>query len=453
MGIAIFPDDGTGPDRLLQNADTALYRAKERGRNNYQFFSEDMNKELMERARLEGALRLALDHGDLEIYYQPVIDFSSGSICSSEALLRWRHPTLGWIEPDRMIRLAEDTGLIIPLGEWILKQACWRLKSLNDKGFKDYGMAVNISGHQLNRAGFLESVCAIIEESGIDPSSLQLELTETVAMGDIEMSSRIFRDLRERGVKIVIDDFGTGYSSLSYLKALPIDALKIDRAFVNDIARSASNRAIVSAIVAMGHSLDLKVVVEGIETNEQLCHLWALDCDEWQGYLFSPAVAFDELEQYLLERRAASAPGVSWTTDLSVHVAKIDDQHKVWCERVNTLYKSIWSGVKISELREFTGFLSDYARLHFSDEEALMKEYNYPEYEEHKQAHRELLNKINDLKIRISTGEVTSDLVSELLHQLQGWFLDHIKKVDKELGMYVGQRNIEGKETSGGAIQ
>jgi hemerythrin-like metal-binding protein len=226
---------------------------------------------------------------------------------------------------------------------------------------------------------------------------------------------------------------------LNYLRALPIDALKIDRTFVKDIAEVSSNRAIVSAIVAMGHSLDLKVVVEGIETNEQLCYLWALDCDEWQGYLFSPAVKWEEFEEYLNSCKEASAPGVSWTPELSVHVDKIDDQHKVWCERVNTLYKSVWSGVKVSELREFAGFLSDYARLHFSDEEALMMAHDYPKYDEHKSAHRVLLNKIQLLKQRIAEENITAELVSDLLQELQNWFLEHIRQVDRELGEFIGQ--------------
>lgn len=442
MGIALFPDDGAGPDRLLQNADTALYRAKERGRNNYQFFSEEMNEELMVRSQLESALREALEKDQLELHYQPVVDFTTGRISAAEALLRWNHSSLGWVSPQKIVRLAEDTGLIIPLGEWILRSACQASTEWKKQGLNGFSVAINISGLQLNRSNFLKSVQEIIDQTKVDPSAISFELTETVAMRDIGTTSNIFQQLRDMGLKIIVDDFGTGYSSLSYLRALPIDVLKIDRAFVEDIAHSPSNRAIVSAIVAMGHSLDLKVVAEGIETNEQLCHLWALDCDEWQGHLFSKALRPRDFELYLEGDCSASVPGVNWTHDLSVNVPKIDDQHRVWCERVNTLYKSVWNGVKTSELREFIGFISDYARLHFTDEEALMIQFKYPQYEEHRLAHRDLMSRVQDLKDRLSGSKVDAELVSDLLNELHNWFVDHIKHIDKELGNFLKSKMV-----------
>jgi diguanylate cyclase (GGDEF)-like protein/PAS domain S-box-containing protein len=298
IGITVWPADGEDVDKLLQNADTALYRAKDHGKNNFQFFSEEMNRDLVEKAELEIALRAAVEHNELQLFYQPIIDFDTGTIVSTEALLRWQHPKLGWMPPEKMIRLAEETALILSIGEWVLRHACEQGRQWQQMGLP-LRVAVNVSGRQLNQPQFVQQVIQILKDTKLDPSLLELELTESVAMRNIETTDEAFRALREHGVGVSVDDFGTGYSSLSYLKRLAVDKLKVDRAFVQDIASDSTNRAIVAAIVAMGHSLNLRVLAEGVETQEQLGHLWSLDCDEWQGFYFSRPIPAPEFSSIL----------------------------------------------------------------------------------------------------------------------------------------------------------
>ncbi|MFH1114511.1 MAG: bacteriohemerythrin [Pseudomonadota bacterium] len=436
MGITVWPADGEDADKLLQNADTALYRAKDQGKNNFQFFSEEMNRDLVEKTELELALRAALEHDELQLFYQPIIDFETGRIVSSEALLRWRHPELGWIPPEKIIRLAEQTGLILSIGEWVLRHACrqageWRRMGLPLR------VAVNVSGHQLSRPAFVEEVIQIVDDAQLDPSLLELELTESVAMSDIERTDEAFRALRAHGIRVSVDDFGTGYSSLSYLKRLAVDTLKVDRAFVQDIASDSTNKAIVAAIVAMGHSLNLRVLAEGIETREQLGHLWSLDCDEWQGFHFSRPIPARDFTAIL--RDGVKAPFFSfiWNPDLSVHVEKIDEQHRVWCKRVTEFCKSLWSKTEKDELIEFVDFLADYARIHFGDEESLMLEHSYPGYEDHKIAHQELTTKIEAMRSRVHREPLKTGRLVDFTTELHSWFTNHIQEVDRELGRFL----------------
>ena len=298
IGIAAYPGDGTTAEALTKHADIAMYRAKEMGRNTYQFYAPAMNERTLERLVIEADLRHALERDEFALHYQPQLDLASGQLFGMEALLRWNHPVHGTIAPSRFIGLAEEMGLIIPIGAWVLRQACVQTKAWQLAGLGELRVAVNLSARQFTQKGLAQSIAATLEETGLDARYLELELTESMVMNDVESAVTILRELKELGVKIAIDDFGTGYSSLSYLRRFPIDVLKIDQSFVHDITRAEEDAAIVGAIISLAHSLRLQVIAEGVETNEQLEFLRENGCDQVQGYLFSrpvPAPQFEEL--------------------------------------------------------------------------------------------------------------------------------------------------------------
>lgn len=289
IGISVFPDDGRDTETLVKSADTAMYFAKDSGRNNYQFFRSDMNTRAVERQFIEANLRRAMERKEFFLQYQPKINLNTGAITGAEALLRWKHPEWGVVLPDRFIQVAEDCGLIVPIGRWVLREACTQagLWSQGDGGAERISIAVNISALEFRQIDFLEGVRAILRETGLDPHFLQLEITESVLMGDVDVSEGILQALKTMGVQLAIDDFGTGYSSLSYLNQFPLDVLKIDQSFVHGIVSSDDDGVIVSAVIGMGNSLKLKVVAEGVENVAQLNFLKARDCEEGQGNLFS----------------------------------------------------------------------------------------------------------------------------------------------------------------------
>jgi diguanylate cyclase (GGDEF)-like protein/PAS domain S-box-containing protein len=288
IGISTYPADALDAEGLIKNADTAMYQAKEEGRNNYQFFKREMNVRAVERQVIEAHLRTALERHEFVLFYQPKIDLRSGKISSAEALLRWLHPAWGLIQPARFVAVAEASGLIVPIGRWVLQQACAQAKRWEDSGYQLGSVAVNISALEFRRKDFVDSVSSALKTSGLHAKHLQLEITESVLMRDAQASVAILQQLKALGVQLAVDDFGTGYSSLSYLTQFPIDELKIDRSFVQDIG--SSNGVIVSAVIAMGNSLKQRVVAEGIEQQGQLEFLQARKCTEGQGYLFSQAV-------------------------------------------------------------------------------------------------------------------------------------------------------------------
>ncbi|MDT5157450.1 MAG: hypothetical protein QOH51_1807 [Acidobacteriota bacterium] len=298
IGISLYPNDGADAATLLKNANAALYRAREQGGNNYQFYTADMNAKAMKRLALENSLRRALERSEFEVYYQPVLDINLRKIVGMEALIRWHHPELGLVQPAEFIPLAEDTGMIVPIGEWVLRTACFQSKSWQEAGFAPLSLAVNLSARQFQQQNLSEVMARILQETGLNPHHLELELTESSIMKNAESAVRTLTGLKAMGVKIAIDDFGTGYSSLGYLKRLPIDTLKIDRSFVCDITTDPDDAAIVMAIITLAHNLKLKVIAEGVGSEEQLGFLHLLRCDEWQGFLHSkplPAKAFMQL--------------------------------------------------------------------------------------------------------------------------------------------------------------
>ena len=307
IGIAVFPDDGADVDSLMKNSDIAMYHAKESGRNIYQFFTESMNRQAMERQSLGADLRHALARGELLLNYQPIVDARSGELASMEVLLRWSHSERGMVPPARFIPLAEQTGLIVPIGEWVLRTACAQLKSWQAQGYAVPRLAINISARQFRQQDFLEGVLQILHETGVDARLIELEITEGVLIDDAEEVKVTLNRLSELGVQIALDDFGTGYSSLSYLKRFPIDTLKIDRSFVMDIARDRDDAAIVTAIIAMAHSLGMNVVAEGVEDAAQLAFLREKKCDYLQGYYFSRPCAAEDMRDKLQATEACDS--------------------------------------------------------------------------------------------------------------------------------------------------
>ena len=302
IGVSLFPDDGNS-QTLIKNAGTALYRVKEQGGNNYQFYTADMNTKALKRLEMENDLRRALEREEFEVYYQPKLDINTNELVGAEALLRWRHPEFGLVSPAEFIPLAEEIGLIIPIGEWVLRNACAQNKSWQDEKFPAFSVAVNLSVQQLQQPNLSEIVTGIIEETKLNPSYLELELTESSIMKNAESAVITLFELKQIGVKISIDDFGTGYSSLSYLKRLPLDVLKIDQSFVRDLTIDPDDAALVMAIVTLAHNLRLRVVAEGVETAEQLKFLHLLRCDEWQGYLCSKPVPATTFREFLLKTK------------------------------------------------------------------------------------------------------------------------------------------------------
>jgi len=305
IGIVVHPGDGTAAEALLQNADSAMYEAKNRGRNNYQFYRSELNSSAGERLSIESDLRHALERQELRLHYQPIVNLRTGALAGVEALLRWQHPGLGLVLPDRFISIAEESGLIIPIGHWLLREACGQAKSWQDAGFSNLRLAVNISAVELRSKEFVAGVGATLSATGFDPQWLELELTESFLMQDSKSTSLVLGAIKAVGVSLALDHFGTGYSSLTHMTRFPIDTLKVDRSFVHDLTVDAGDASVVSAIINMGRSLHMRVVAEGVETADQLTFLKEHGCSEAQGNHFSrplPAADFAEWIRRALSR-------------------------------------------------------------------------------------------------------------------------------------------------------
>jgi diguanylate cyclase (GGDEF)-like protein/PAS domain S-box-containing protein len=299
IGIATYPDDGTEAETLMKNADFAMYHAKDCGRNNYQFFKPDMNLLAVERQSLEVDLRVALENREFELHYQPKVSLETGAITAVEALIRWHHPQRGLVSPTEFIPVAEDCGVIVPIGRWVLREACRQTRAWREAGLPPVRIAINVSPRELREENFVATVRAILTEAGLEPCYLELELTETFLMQDEIGTAAVLQALRDVGVTLALDDFGTGYSSLSHLQRFPIDTLKIDQSFVRDITTDANDANIVSAVISMGQSLHMRVVAEGVETQDQVVFLQERGCPEAQGYYFCRPVVADQLTRLL----------------------------------------------------------------------------------------------------------------------------------------------------------
>jgi diguanylate cyclase (GGDEF)-like protein/PAS domain S-box-containing protein len=302
IGVAVYPTDGAPADSLIEHADIAMYRAKKLGRNNFQFYTPAMNEEALERVRIESALRNALERNEFVLHYQPQVNLSTGQIVGMEALIRWQHPELGMVAPNRFIGVAEETGLIVPIGAWVMRTACLQNKAWQEAGLGRLRVAVNLSARQFGAPNLIAEIASVLAESRLAPECLDIELTESLFMSDVNLAVDLLHSMKTLGVNLSIDDFGTGYSSLSYLSRFPIDVLKIDRSFVSDITHDVNDAAIVASIITLAHNLSLSVIAEGVETEAQLDYLRRQGCDEMQGYFFSRPLSTAAFEQMLRDR-------------------------------------------------------------------------------------------------------------------------------------------------------
>ncbi len=302
IGISIFPKDGTKFNELIKYSEIAMYQAKKTEQNNFQHYSPSMDSRSLEHLTMEHQLHKALEQDEFCVYYQPIYDIKTKAIVGAEALARWIHPELGFVPPDKFIPMAEETGLIIPIGEYILSSACKQTKDWHNKGFKDFHIFVNLSARQFEQYDLVNKLETVLSENDLTPNFLEVEITESIGMKDAVQTIKILEELKEKGIHISIDDFGTGYSSLSYLKKFPIDTLKIDRSFINDMEKDHDSETIVSLIISMAHTLNLKVIAEGVETKKQHTYLKKQKCDMLQGYLFSKPLPDHEFEKLLKKK-------------------------------------------------------------------------------------------------------------------------------------------------------
>ncbi|HEX8606519.1 MAG TPA: bifunctional diguanylate cyclase/phosphodiesterase, partial [Pseudoduganella sp.] len=306
IGAAVYPGDGGDRDTLMMNADAAMYRAKELGKNNCQFYAHEMNASLEEKLALIEGLRRAVDEDQLRLLYQPKVDLATGRVFGVEALVRWQHPERGMVRPDQFIALAEENGMIVAIGEWVLREACRQARRWQDAGLAPISMSVNVSPRQFDDRRLVARVAAALEQAGLEAQWLELEVTESLIMRDVQQAVDKMRELEAMGIALSIDDFGTGYSSLAALKSFPISRLKIDKSFVRDLAHSADDQAIARAIISLSHQLQMRVIAEGVETEQQREFLTQYGCDEMQGYLFSRPVPPDDIGAMLAQ--GAPAP-------------------------------------------------------------------------------------------------------------------------------------------------
>jgi EAL domain-containing protein (putative c-di-GMP-specific phosphodiesterase class I) len=305
LGIATYPNDGMDADAMLANADAAMYRAKEIGRDNFQFYTPEMNTKVHEKFLLQKELRNAVARSEFVLLYQPQVDLRTGHVFAAEALIRWMHPNLGMISPIKFIPMAEETGLIVPIGDWVLHEACRQNKAWQDAGLPHINVSVNVSARQFKEKNLINHVVSALMESELDAKYLELEMTESVIMQNVEQAVEAMGALQGLGVQLSIDDFGTGYSSLSALKTFPVARLKIDKSFIKDLATNEIDKAVASAVIALGQKLNLRVIAEGVETDEQVAFLRDKNCDEMQGYHFSKPIPPQDIEKLLNAQKAS----------------------------------------------------------------------------------------------------------------------------------------------------
>lgn len=442
VGIACYPVDSVVPSELLSFADVAMYHAKSLGRNNFQFYRESLANEACARIELEADLRKAIRRGELELFYQPKVDTVIGQMVGAEALLRWRCPGRGMVPPDRFIGIAEDTGLILEIGAWVLRQACRAITGWNREAHYPFKVAVNLSAQQFQDEDFVDMVFSTLAETGCRPEWLELEITESLFLGSHPQITNIFEALKSLGIAMVLDDFGTGYSSLSYLTDFPIKCLKIDKSFVRDITTRPKSLELVRGIVSMGLALGMELVAEGVETGEQAACLDKLGCHVIQGYFYGkpmPAADFDAWRTNFVSSREQVNAEITqlvnspWRDYLITGNELIDRQHRELFRRVTRLAQACRFGKGQDEVHEMLVFLGDYVKEHFSAEEELLVLANSPQYAEHKQAHHDLTVAIDALVSRLRSDGITLDLTIETNYVAIEWLTNHICGLDRRL--------------------
>lgn len=442
IGIACYPVDSTVPRELLSFADVAMYHAKSVGKNNFQFYRESLANDACERIELETDLRRAVRRGELELYYQPKVDTLIGQMVGAEALLRWRHPDKGMILPDRFIGIAEDTGMILEIGSWVLRQACFDITRWNRDAHFPFKVAVNLSVRQFLADDFVDIVRSTLTETGCQPEWLELEITESLFMSKKSNITATFDAIVSMGIAMVLDDFGTGYSSLSYLTDFPVSCFKIDKSFVRDITSRQKSLELVRGIVSMGLALGMELVAEGVETGEQAACLDKLGCHVIQGYFYGrpmPVPEFDAWRADFISSRQHSNDEIaqlvksSWRDYLTTGNEMIDGQHRELFRRITRLAQACRSGKGQDEVSGVLNYLGDYVKEHFSAEEELLVLANSPHYVEHKAAHRDFTEVIDILISRFQQEGETLELTIETNYVAIEWLTSHICGMDRDL--------------------
>ncbi|NTW05069.1 MAG: bacteriohemerythrin [Peptococcaceae bacterium] len=438
IGVSIYPEHNNKSDELLKFADIAMHQAKNLGKNVYAIFNQAMHNKVRNRMVLEKHLHSALENNELQLHYQPQLEIMTGKIVGLEALLRWQSPQLGNISPLEFIPIAEDTHLIISIGDWVLRNSCYFLKQLHNQGHSELVISVNISVLQLLQENFVEQIKTILEFTQLKPRYLELEITESVIMKSYQNIQSKLVELKAMGVKIALDDFGKGYSSLGELKLLPITTLKIDRSFISAIPMDKISKSIVSMVIKIGRSMNLKVIAEGVENKEQLDFLYQQKCHQIQGYYFSKPLPEKNVWQKLREKNHLMTPSYgkfSWKDKYNLNITEIDDQHKGIFEIGNRISKMVFAAnlnFSIDEIKALLEELKNYTEEHFQMEEALMRKNKYIYYRSHKNMHQNFVDTILDFNKEL-VDLTDKKVLLALLDTVYLWITHHIIHEDTKL--------------------
>ena len=444
IGVSIFHGQEETAEELLRNADIARNTAKTIGKNTFVIYEDDFYNDIINRMALEKQLHSALDNNEFEIYYQPQIDLSSKKVCGFEALLRWHNPKLGNVPPSAFIMVAESNDLIVPIGAWVLRNACFFIKKLRNKGYADFTVSVNVSLVQLIRDDFVDSVLSIIELIDLEPKYLELEITESVFVESYEVVYKKINRLRETGIRIAMDDFGKGYSSLSELQYLPVDILKIDKIFIDSILNKEKCICITDMIIMLGRKMGMIVLAEGVETQEQMDYLIQNNCDRMQGYLFSKPLPEKEiLEKFFSSLQSESLlSGFEWNNKYSVDIDSINGQHKKLFEIGNKLSKLVFSKESFDYNKELVSIiqeLNDYIELHFKYEEDYMRKHGYIYLESHMIMHNKFIEKVQKA-YSIAINNKEQDYFIYLFDMVSAWITNHILTEDMKFGQFLAKK-------------
>lgn len=444
IGIALYPEHGNSVEELLKNADIAMNNAKDYGKNKFVFYNQAMHKAVTEKLVMEKHLHTALENQEFEIYYQPQLDLSTKEVCGFEALLRWHNPELGFVSPLVFIEVAEDTHLIIPIGKWVLRNACYFIKKLQNKGHTDFTVAVNVSVIQLIQDDFVDTVLTLLDLIDLEPKYLELEITESILVESFDVIFKKLECLRERGIKIALDDFGKGYSSLSDLHNLPIDILKIDKIFIDSILDQDACNCITDMIIILGRKMGMTVLAEGVETEEQMNYLIENQCHRMQGYLFSKPVPEKEILDRFIKNTESNTYiyGFEWKDEYSINIGSIDAQHKKLFEIGNKLSELVFSKESFHNGKELLSILQElkkYTEHHFKYEENLMKMHGYVHFETHKNEHKTFFEKVHKAHNELN-NYMEKDYFVYLIDMVSVWIINHILKEDMKFKDFLSSK-------------